>query len=69
LSHVIGRGRIASLGSALLVSIGVTTAVVGGSTAVDAITGFAPLNRPGPVLSVPVSTLRAASKCSDNFGT
>src|SRR5437899_1119306 len=50
-------------------SIGVAAAVVGGSTAAGAATGFAPLNRPGPALSVPVSTLRAALKCSGNFGT
>jgi pimeloyl-ACP methyl ester carboxylesterase len=66
---VIGRRSIAGLASALLLGGWMTAVLSGGASAGGATSGFAPLDQPGPALSVPVAKLRAALNCSDNFGT
>ncbi|HKC29666.1 MAG TPA: hypothetical protein VKB75_16745 [Jatrophihabitans sp.] len=57
---MIRRDALAALATTLLFVVGL--AALGGSPA-GAAGGFAPLNRPGPALQVPVATLRAALHC------
>lgn len=56
----------ATFAAALLAAL--PLAITGGSAA-GAATGYAPLNRPGPALSVPAATLRAAVHCSGSLAT
>ncbi len=56
----------AGLGTAVLLA-SITLASTAGGSAVGAATAYAPLNRPGPALSVPTATLQAALHCSGSL--
>ena len=60
------RAVRAALSAAVLITMISTAVAIDGSGA-GAATAYAPLNRPGPALSVPLATLRAALTCSGDL--
>lgn len=61
------RGRSRGAAAILLAVLAALTALPGASSATAS--GFAPLDRPGPALSVPATRLRSALTCTANLRT
>jgi hypothetical protein len=63
------RNALAGIGATVLLASTALTAAITGGTSAGAAGGYAPLDRPGPALSVPAATLRAALHCSGSPAT